>query len=131
MSCPFAGLAFAGLFAGSPLDEQAGSALAAYGAVILSFLGGVQWGLAIANGPDGSAMFSRRLGMSVVPSLLGWVALLLPISPGLLMLALAFGLVLLVDLRSTRHPETPIWYPRLRWPLTSAVVLSLFLGASV
>jgi len=113
--------------------EQAAFALAAYGAVILSFLGGVHWGLATAGaGPrQAPAGLSRRLGFSVVPSLLGWTALLLPRPLDLVVLAAAFALLLLFDVLASRRGEAPPWYPTLRWPLTAVVVASLVVAASL
>ena len=60
---------------------------------------------------------SHRLALSVVPSLIGWVAVLLPQSAGLAVLAAAFALMLLVDLQAPRKAEVPAWYPMLRLPL--------------
>lgn len=106
-------------------------ALITYGAVILSFLGGIQWGLAIAN-TGGSTLGGasyRRLGLSVVPSLIAWAALFFETGTGLLLMALAFGGMLVFDIWSTLVDEAPIWYPKLRLPLTVTVVTSLLLGA--
>jgi len=41
-----------------------------------------------------------------------------------------FLAVLVSDLRSTRQSEAPAWYPKLRWPLTVAVVVCLVVGAT-
>ena len=49
-------------------------ALVAYAAVILSFLGAVHWGLAIATA---TTTARHQLSLSTVPALLGWAALLL------------------------------------------------------
>ena len=124
---PFVGLASAApLLQGSQLDLAA-TALAGYGAVILSFLGGVHWGLAIAGFGAGPSL--PRLTVSVIPSLVAWAALLMPTTIGLVVLAGAFGLMLLVDLRASRGALMPGWYPRLRWPLSIAAAASLLLGA--
>src|SRR3712207_2095506 len=66
-------------------------ALAAYGAVILSFLGAVHWGLALRAPAAEAPALAPRLGLGVLPSLIGWVALLLP--PGLGLPLLAFGIL--------------------------------------
>ena len=127
---PFVFFAILGLVLEDADREQASFVLAAYGAVILSFLGGIHWGLAIADfgcRPLEGASY-RRLTLSVVPSLVGWLALVLPLAAGLLILALAFLLMLFVDWRATRQGEAPAWYPKLRWPLTTAVAASLILG---
>jgi hypothetical protein len=52
-------------------------ALVAYAATILSFLGAVHWGLALAAGGIAPARRRQALAWGVVPSLLGWLALLM------------------------------------------------------
>jgi hypothetical protein len=94
----------------------------AYGAVILAFLGAVHWGLAMAQNDAGNW---RRLGFSVLPALAGWVALVLPNALGLLLLALGFAEVFLVDLRAIAAGRAPAWYKTLRKPLTAIVLLCL------
>ena len=128
---PFAFLAGASVLLDGRLEERAISALAAYGAVILSFLGGIHWGLAIgdAGTADQKPVSYRRLTISVVPSLVAWCGLLLPTGATLPVLAAAFAAMLAVDWRLAGKAEAPSWYPKLRWPLTAAVVFSLGLGA--
>jgi len=127
---PFVTIVISGPFLSDPLKYSAFLALIAYGAVILSFLGGIHWGLSIApsreEGPDGASF--RRLGVSVLPALIGWVALLVAPPVGIVVLAVAFGFVLFVDLLASRNGEAPNWYPRLRWPLTLTVIASLLIG---
>lgn len=127
---PFVVLAVAGHYADTSWQAPVLFALCAYGAVILSFLGGIQWGLAIAGyGGAPESRRDRRLVLSIVPSLLGWGALLLPVSVALLLLAVAFGAMLWLDIRASAVGEAPVWYPRLRWPLTFTVAASLGFGA--
>ncbi len=106
---------------------EAELALIGYGAVILSFLGGVHWGLAA---PAGRPL---QLGLSVVPSLVGWLALLVAslqaFGPALWLLAGAFVALLPGDLLAADRGLAPDWYPRLRVPLTVIVVASLIVGA--
>lgn len=90
----------------------------AYGAVILSFLGAVHWGLAMAQ--DDARW--RRLGFPVMPALAGWLALMLPNPLGLVLLVLGFVAVFFADLRS---PRLPPWYKALRKPLTLVTILCL------
>ncbi|NBN64212.1 DUF3429 family protein [Microvirga tunisiensis] len=117
----------------APLAPLLPLALAAYGAVILSFLGGVHWGLGLSASMAGRTDpgLARRLVISVIPSLVGWVALLLPAATGLLLLALAFPLMLAVDLKAAREGAVPAWYPRLRIPLTACVTALLLAGALI
>jgi hypothetical protein len=37
--------------------------------------------------------------------------------------------MLALDWQAARRSEVPPWYPKLRWPLTAAVVICLGLGA--
>jgi hypothetical protein len=99
--------------------------LLTYGAVILSFMGGVQWGLAVASG--GSDL--RRYGISVVPALLAWLGLYLGALNGLLVVAAAFAALLAYDLWTVRRGEAPAWYGRLRVRLTVAVLAMLLSAA--
>jgi hypothetical protein len=120
---PFAGLALAAV-AGIALPLVPLPALAAYGTAILSFMGGAQWGLAMRT-----AAGARGYAVSVLPALLGWVALLLPARPGLVLLAAGFALLLGYDLWTVRRGEAPAWYAHLRAQLTGAVVLILLAAA--
>jgi hypothetical protein len=129
---PFIGLAGAAPFLESAPRIFVVHALAAYGAVILSFLGGVHWGLAIGSQSHADHQALRtRLSVSVIPSLAAWVALLFTEKTGLLILAAAIAVMLWVDIRATRDGNAPRWYPKLRIPLTAVVVLVLLLGSSV
>ncbi len=96
--------------------------LLGYGVAILSFMGGVQWGLAMQRA---DARDWLRYGTSVVPALLGWIAFVLPPIAQFPLLAAAFVLLLAYDLNAARRGETPAWYPNLRWPLTVVVTLCL------
>jgi hypothetical protein len=100
-------------------------AMLGYGAVILSFMGAVHWGLAMAGEGQGA---QRRLALSVLPALLGWLALLLPASFGYATLLLGFAGLCLLDLLAGRHGLVPSWSPPMRVILTGGVVLSLLLG---
>lgn len=124
---PFVVLSFAQTFATDALKSRLSFALLAYGAIILSFLGGVHWGLAIAV-PQIDSTLWRRITLSILPSLVAWVALLMPSGIGLLILAGAFVAMLLVDIQASRVQEAPAWYPKLRWPLSCGAIATLLLG---
>lgn len=87
-----------------------------YGGVILSFLGGIRWGVHLPA-PDW-----RSLGLSVMPSLIAAGCLLLDRHHALPMLALAFAVVGLFDVTRGTHALWPAWFKRLRLHLTLAVV---------
>ncbi|MDJ0948769.1 MAG: DUF3429 domain-containing protein [Alphaproteobacteria bacterium] len=95
-----------------------------YGAIILSFLGAVHWGLAIA-GYGGAEPSWGRLGWSVTPALLGWVAIQFPPLMAIILLALIFGGAWAVDVRAVRQGFAPAWYAPLRKRLTIAVLICL------
>ena len=119
---PFVALATFGQFLEPGRQARASFALAAYGAVILSFLGGIRSGLAIAPAdaaPDGR--LGRQLLASVVPPLAGWIALLLPALPGLALLAAGFALMLVLDVSARAKAAAPSWYPPFRLPLSGVV----------
>lgn len=124
---PFIVLSLAKTFASDVPKSRLSFALLAYGAIILSFLGGVHWGLAIAV-PQIDNTLWRRITVSILPSLVAWVALLTPSSIGFLTLAGAFVAMLLVDIQASRVQEAPAWYPKLRWPLSCGAVAALILG---
>jgi hypothetical protein len=127
---PFICLALAGPLLNGALRERATFALAAYGATIVSFLGGIHWGLAMggAGGVLTDRAMPRRLILSVVPALAAWSALLLSTPSCLFMLAAAIAAMLWIDVRTARAGDAPSWYPRLRWPLSCAAVAALMLG---
>lgn len=96
-----------------------------YAALILGFLGAVHWGLAIAA-DKASPVSWRWYVASVVPALLGWIALGLiqPIGK-LALFAIAYVGVFMMDLHAARSGLAPAWYPRLRKPLTVIVLLAI------
>jgi hypothetical protein len=121
---PFAALALVIALDGAGLlaPEQAERVLRLYAALILSFMGGAQWGLATAHDQGPSA---RALAVSVLPALFAWATFLIPSSQGLLALSAAFLALMLYDLWTVRRGEAPAWYGRLRIGLTLAVVGAL------
>ena len=127
---PFIGLAGAMPFLTDAPRLFVAHALLAYGAIILSFLGGVHWGLAIRSpGSVDNGELKARLIVSVVPSFIGWIALLIGNKTGLLILAIAIVAMLFVDLQASRVGPAPPWYAKLRIPLTCVVVTTLLIGA--
>ena len=135
---PFAFLAFVLVIDGryGVWGELALDALLTYGAVILSFMGGVRWGAAIADRVDTHR--ARDVAVSVVPSLVGWAALFMPSPVGLAVLALAFAAQGAWDAFSAQKAwdglvgeggrgvaRLPPWFGRLRIVLTLLVVGAL------
>ncbi len=105
------------------ISEFALQALGAYGAVILSFLGGVRWGKLLDD--DARLRHWAPLALSVLPSLIGWCSLLLPPPAMLLLLIAGFAAQYALDISAVRRGELPPWFGRLRLILSSGAVLSL------
>ncbi len=120
-----------GVLALRPDDGRGAMALAAYAAVILAFLGGVHWGFALGEplGVPSGRGERARLGLGVVPSLVGWVGLLMVValdaSAGLALLALGFIGTTLVERRGLAAGLVPPGYMKLRYALSGTVVAIL------
>jgi hypothetical protein len=106
----------------------------AYAACILSFMGAVHWGLAMAGtgvagpGPSDDSRAGAtwtRLGGSVIPPLLAWVALVMAPLPGLILLILSFAGLFWADLAAIRLGQAPTWYLPLRKALTAGAIACL------
>ncbi len=122
------------LFPGQVPAPNLVMAIIAYGAVILAFLGGVHWGFALEPAPSvvtpgQAATDNKRLALGVIPSLIGWAALLVPLVASsmvaIILLILGFVLTTLVEARAHRRGALPGGYMALRWLLSSIVVLCL------
>lgn len=100
--------------------------LCAYGAVILSFLGGIRWGVAMQH----TAMISDWVvvGLAMVPSLLAWAGLVLGPAVGIPMVVAGLLVQYAVDFKSTKTGVTPSWFLSLRTFLTTGAVVSLIVG---
>ena len=92
-----------------------------YGAIILSFLGAVHWGLAMQD--DRSPYWYV---WSITPALMGFASLLI-FDANLRLLALMplFALTWSVDRQAASRGLIPAWYMRLRTILTIGAVTSL------
>ncbi len=89
-----------------------------WSALILSFLGGIRWGFAIANEP----FENRNLLLSVVPSILAWFVLLLPDAYCILALLLLFSLHGAWDSFYINEGKVAPWFGKIRITLTFLVV---------
>jgi hypothetical protein len=105
---------------------QAGLALAAYAAVIVSFLGGIHWGLAMRQTPAPSPVL---LGCGVLPSLLAWPALMMPVATGLTVLGCSLWLCWAMDRRLYAAQQAQAWL-ELRLQLTAVASLSCWAAAA-
>lgn len=100
-------------------------ALVSYGAVILSFVGAIHWGIAMVSHELGPRGANRRFMWSVVPSLMGWIATLLPPQMSVWLLVAGFALHYWQDHLLQTHTKLPRWYLPLRRRLSVVACLSL------
>lgn len=127
---PFVGLAAAALTGFAPMGVDPVFTLGAYGATILSFLGGIQWGFVLSPGrPAGVKYGALRLALGVAPQLIGWAALLLAPPASLIVLAVALAGHLVVDWTASRDGLAPGWFLSLRTPLSLGAAASLLAAA--
>lgn len=105
---PFVGLALGAWWLPPAQQTMAASALLAYSATILSFLGAIHWGLTMR---DASNPSSRMLLWGITPSLLAWVGLLLPAAPGLLLVAGMLWVCFAVDHAVYSRMGLRTWLP--------------------
>lgn len=98
-----------------------------YGAVILSFLGGIRWGLALVH-HDAEGQ-RRDLIASTVPSLWGWMAAFVGGAAGYGLLALGFAAMGAWDRALKDRTDVPAWFVALRLRLTLMVVPTMALAA--
>ncbi len=101
----------------------------AYGAVTLSALGAVHWGLAIAGYGAVHEMGALRWGRLAgggAPALVAWAALAF-LPPGLALIALmvAFAVLFMADMAVIRGGGAPQWYADVRKPLTMVVIVAM------
>jgi hypothetical protein len=102
------------------------SALIAYAAITLAFAGGVHWGFELQSAKGDRFVERARLGLGVVPPLVGWIALLLPLVVAswlalLLLIAAYIGMILL-EHEAGRRELVPPRYLWLRWAFTVTAV---------
>ena len=101
-------------------------ALGGYAAVIVSFLGGVHWGIGFMKG-EAAPRFHFIWG--VVPSLLAWLALMMPVYAALPLLGLMLVACYAVDRKTYPPAGLGQWLP-MRLRLTAVATLSCVLGAA-
>lgn len=95
----------------------------AYGASILSFLGGARWGYTLPESSPAKPDWIN-LSNSVVPSLLAWITILMSdITPAVTMVIMGLGISLHYDL--SLLPTYPSWFKALRSVFSAVAIFSL------
>ena len=113
-----AGVAHSGV---APWDVLALIIIGVYGAVILSFVGAVHWGLAMQGDRT-----QRWFIWSVMPALYAWPPIVfLDSRTALLALVPGFLMCWSVDRRAAAAGLIPAWYMRLRHMLTLGAAMGL------
>lgn len=100
-------------------------ALAKYASLIVSFLGGIHWGLGMRQAEGSGA----RYAWGVLPSLLAWIAVVMPAYAGLAALGAVLVVCYLVDRRVYPALGLKGWMT-LRFRLTVVASLSCFIAAA-
>ena len=100
-------------------------ALSAYAAVVIAFIGALHWGLAFPQ----PAPAPRLFVWGVIPSLVAWVAVLLPPPIGLVIHAVMLVVCYLVDRVTYPQQAVGTWLP-LRLQLTIFATASCLTGAA-
>lgn len=115
----------AGIAGDHPWRPATIALLTQYSAVVLSFLGGIRWGLAMRRiGPAQT----RDLAMTALPPLVAWASLSVPLPYTFAVLAAAFAAHGAWDAFAVHSGAAPRWYGRLRGALTAIVVAALVLA---
>jgi uncharacterized membrane protein HdeD (DUF308 family) len=124
---PFYAAAFLMLTADAGIANLGHLAFVIYAAAILSFLGGVRFGLELAHSPDNPRPLT--LVYAVLPAIAGWALALFSVTTDALhgvasAFAGLFAAQYVWDRTSANDGSAPKWYPLLRQVLTGGVMLA-------
>ncbi|KAI1476538.1 hypothetical protein F4774DRAFT_427986 [Daldinia eschscholtzii] len=99
-----------------------------YGAVIISFLGAVHWGMEYTEKIPNPARTRFRYGLGVLAPAVAWPTLLMPMDFALTSQFAAFVMLYFADSRATVRAWAPSWYGTYRFVLTAIVGAALFIS---
>jgi hypothetical protein len=106
-----------------------------YGAVIISFLGAIHWGLEFGERQASENRTRLRYGIGVLAPAVAWPTIYMPIEWALTTQFAAFCALYFTDSRATVKGWAPAWYASYRFVLTAvvgtAIVISLIGRAKV
>jgi len=103
----------------------AAQALSAWAALVVSFLGGIHWGLAMRR----SAPLPRWLWSGMAPVLVAWIAVMMPAASGLVLSGAMLLAGWLVDRRLYVEHGVGAWLT-LRFRLSAGAAMCCFIGAA-
>lgn len=100
-----------------------------YGAVIISFLGAIHWGMEFNERSLIKDRTRFRYTMGVISPAIAWPSIMMPIEYALMYQMIAFTSLYFADTKASTKGWTPAWYGTYRFVLTfivcTAIVLSL------
>ncbi|KJZ79740.1 hypothetical protein HIM_01209 [Hirsutella minnesotensis 3608] len=99
-----------------------------YGAVIISFLGAIHWGLEYAEKQPLRERTNFRYGVGVAASVIAWPTVLMPLEYALTTQFMAFVALYFVDSRAAARGWAPPWYGMYRFLLTAMVGLAILVS---
>ncbi len=117
---PFYLSLFIGSWSIKALDVHYEQIVLTYGAIIVSFICGIHWGVYLFK----DAPLNLFIHSNIV-ALIAWVAALLEKNTGIVVLILCFVYLLIIDKILTNTKILEEWYMQLRLNITLLVVLSL------
>ncbi|ETS80938.1 hypothetical protein PFICI_08467 [Pestalotiopsis fici W106-1] len=99
-----------------------------YGAVIISFLGAIHWGLEYAEKKPSYPRTQFRYGLGVLASVVAWPTLFMPWQFAMTSQFAAFVGLYFADSRATVRGWAPYWYGTYRFVLTAIVGVAIMLS---
>ncbi|KAL2170683.1 hypothetical protein VTG60DRAFT_4525 [Thermothelomyces hinnuleus] len=99
-----------------------------YGAVIISFLGAIHWGLEFAEKQTVENRARLRYGIGVLAPAVAWPTIFMPIQWALTAQFAAFCALYYVDSQATVKGWAPTWYASYRFVLTGVVGIALVIS---
>jgi hypothetical protein len=99
-----------------------------YGAIIISFLGAIHWGLEFAEKQSSHDRTRLRYGMGVLAPAVAWPTIFMPTEWALTTQFAAFCALYYADSRATVKGWVPPWYGTYRFVLTAVVGVALLIS---
>ncbi|KAK4234212.1 hypothetical protein C8A03DRAFT_38028 [Achaetomium macrosporum] len=99
-----------------------------YGAVIVSFLGAIHWGLEFAEKQPARDRTRVRYAIGVLAPIVAWPTIFMPTVWALTTQFSAFGALYFADARATARGWAPPWYQTYRFVLTAVVGVALLVS---
>ena len=125
----FAGVTAMLFSSASHVRVPAIAALVTFAAIVLSHLGGIEWGLVLRDESGDERTRAIALGLASVPAIAAWGVFWLPSPQWQIGTAIAlFVAVWGADLWLSRHGLLPSWFVDLRTAVTAIVAVILGLA---